>query len=160
MTISFPILGTFSTIISSKIFSVPFFFSSSSGIPVTQMLMYLILSQRSLRLSSILYILFSFILLLSSYFHHSSFSSHICSSALVILLLVPSRIFLISVIVLLISVSLFFYFFYVLGDCINGLNCFLHLLHSIFKSSEHLCYHYFDFSFRSIAYFLFVYLVL
>ena len=33
LTISFPILGNFSTIISSNIFSVPLFFSSSSGTP-------------------------------------------------------------------------------------------------------------------------------
>ena len=33
LTISFPVLGKFSTIISSNIFSVPFFFSSSSGTP-------------------------------------------------------------------------------------------------------------------------------
>ena len=36
--ISFPILGTFSTIISSSIFSWSFFLSSSSGIPMTRML--------------------------------------------------------------------------------------------------------------------------
>ena len=33
VTISFPMLGKFSTIISSNIFSDPFFFSSSSGTP-------------------------------------------------------------------------------------------------------------------------------
>ena len=56
-TISFPMLGKFSTIISSKIFSYPFFFSSSSGTPIIQMLVPLILSQRSLRLASVLVIL-------------------------------------------------------------------------------------------------------
>ena len=59
LTISFLILGKFSTIISSNIFSVPFFFSSSSGTPIIRMLLHLMLSQRSLRLSSILFILFS-----------------------------------------------------------------------------------------------------
>ena len=49
--ISFPILGKFSTIISSSIFSWSFFLSSSSGTPMTQMLGHLTLSQRSLRLS-------------------------------------------------------------------------------------------------------------
>ena len=58
-TISFPILGKFSTIISSSIFSWPFFFSSSSGTMI-QMLGHFMLSQRSLRLSSFLSILFSF----------------------------------------------------------------------------------------------------
>jgi len=36
--ISFPMLGKFSTIISSKNFSVPFFFSSSSVAPITRIL--------------------------------------------------------------------------------------------------------------------------
>jgi len=57
--ISFPILGKFSTIISSSIFSCPFFWSYSSGAPVVQMLQHLTLSQRSLSLSSFLFILFS-----------------------------------------------------------------------------------------------------
>ena len=55
--ISFPILGKFSTIISSSIFSCSFFLSSSSGTPMIQMLERLILSWRSLRLSSFLLIL-------------------------------------------------------------------------------------------------------
>ena len=38
VAISFPILGKFSTIISSSIFSWPFFFSSSSGTPTIQIL--------------------------------------------------------------------------------------------------------------------------
>ena len=57
--ISFPILGKFSTIISS-IFSWSFFLSSSSGIPIIRMLERFILSWRSLRLSSFLLICFSF----------------------------------------------------------------------------------------------------
>ena len=51
MTISFSILGKFSTIISLSIFSWPFFLSSS-WTPMNQMLGCLTLSQRSLRLSS------------------------------------------------------------------------------------------------------------
>ena len=73
MTISFPMLRKFSTMISSNIFSGPFFFSSFSGTPIIQMLVHLILSQRSLRPSSILFILFFFILLCSSYFHYFIF---------------------------------------------------------------------------------------
>ena len=38
VAISFPILGKFSTIISSSIFSCPFFLSSSSGTPMIRML--------------------------------------------------------------------------------------------------------------------------
>jgi len=43
LTISFFKLGEFSTIISSKFFSYPFFFYSSSGTPINQMLVNLIL---------------------------------------------------------------------------------------------------------------------
>ena len=57
--ISFPILGKFSTIISSSIFSWSFFLSSSSGTPIILMLGCLTLSQRSLRMSSFLLIYFS-----------------------------------------------------------------------------------------------------
>ena len=53
LTISFSMLGKFSTIISSKVFSYPFFFSSSSGTSIIWMVVHLILSQRSLRLYSI-----------------------------------------------------------------------------------------------------------
>ena len=58
--ISFPILGKFSTIISSSIFSWSFFFSSSSRTLIIRMLGYLILSWWSLRLSSFLLLRFSF----------------------------------------------------------------------------------------------------
>ena len=58
LTISLPMLGKFSTIITSKIFSNPFFFPSSSGTPKIQMLVCLILSQRSLRLSLLLFHVF------------------------------------------------------------------------------------------------------
>ena len=108
LTISFPILRKFSTIISSHIFSVPFFFSSSSGTPIIRMLVHLMLSQWSLRLSSILFILFS---LFSSAIVIStilSSSSLIRSSASVILLFIPSGEFLISFIVLFIIVCLLF----------------------------------------------------
>ena len=67
--ISFPILGKFSTIISSGIFSWPFFLSSSSGTPMIRMLGCLTLSQRSLRLSSFLLILFSSLLHLFPLFY-------------------------------------------------------------------------------------------
>ena len=96
VTISFPILGKFSTIISSSIFSWSFFLSSSSGTPVIQMLGCLTLSQRSLRLSSFLLIRFSFVLSASFISTILSSTSLILSSASVILLLVPSRVFLIS----------------------------------------------------------------
>ena len=84
-------LGKFSTIISSKVFSYPFFFSSS-GTSIFQMLMYLILSQRSLRLSSVLLILFT-LFCSEVIFTILSSSSLICSPASEILLLIPSRVF-------------------------------------------------------------------
>ena len=80
--ISFPILGTFSTIISSSIFSWSFFLSSSSGTPMIRMSGRLTLSQRDLRLSSFLLILFYFFLSVS-------FISIILSSTSLILYLVP-----------------------------------------------------------------------
>ena len=59
--ISFPILGKFSTIISSSIYSWPLFLSSSSGTPVIRTLGHLTLSQRSLRFSSFLLVFFFFL---------------------------------------------------------------------------------------------------
>ena len=105
VTISFPMLGKFSTIISSNIFSDSFFSSSSSsGTPVTQMFVHLVLSQRSLRLSSVLFILFSLFFSSAVISTILSYSSLIHTSASVILLLIPSRVFFFSVIVLFISV--------------------------------------------------------
>ena len=91
-----------------KFFSYPFFFSSSSGTSITQMLVCLVLSQMSLRLSSVLSILFN-LFCSSEVFSTILFSSSlICSSTSDILLLISSRVFLISVIVLFASVHLFF----------------------------------------------------
>ena len=114
--ISFPILGKFSTIISSSIFSWSFFMSSSSGTPMIRMLGCLTLSQRSLRLSSFLLIRFSFFLSYSFISTILSSTSLILSSASVTLLFVPSRVFLISFIALFIINWLFFLFF-LLGPC-------------------------------------------
>ena len=108
VTISYPILGKFLTIVSSNIFSDPFFFCSSSGTSVIRMLVHLVLSQRSLRWFSILFILFSLFCSSAVIYTILSSSSLICSSASVILLLIPSSVFFISVIVLFISVCLFF----------------------------------------------------
>ena len=76
---------------------------SSSGTPIIRMLVHLILSQRSLRLSSMLFILFT--LFCSSGIISSILSSRslIHSSASNILVLIPSRVFLISVIGLFVS---------------------------------------------------------
>ena len=73
LAISFPMLGKFSTIMSSNIFSGPFSLSSPSRTPILRMLLHLMLSQRPLRLSSFLFVLFFFILFCSSEFHHAVF---------------------------------------------------------------------------------------
>src|SRR5574337_919576 len=69
VAVSFPILGKFSTIISSSIFSCPFFLSYSSGTLKIRMFGCLTLSQRSLRLPSFLFILFSSLFHLFSPFY-------------------------------------------------------------------------------------------
>ena len=107
----YSISGKFSIIISSSTFSWPFFLSSSSGTPMIQMLGHLTLSQRSVRLSSFLLILFSSLLYLLPPFY----LPHHLSSASVILLLVPSRVLLISAIVLFFIDLLFFLI--LLGPC-------------------------------------------
>ena len=94
LTVSFSMLGKFSTTISSKIFSVPFFFSSFSGTPIAQILVCLILPQWCLRLSSILFIPFPLFCSSAVISTILSSSSLIRSSASVILLLVSSRVLL------------------------------------------------------------------
>ena len=85
-----------------------FLFSSSSWPPMIWILGCLTLSQRSLRLSSSLLILFSFFLSDSFISNILSSSSLILSSASVILLLVPSRVLFISVIALFVIGWLFY----------------------------------------------------
>ena len=110
LTISFSMLGIISNYNLFKNFLIPFLFSPS-GTPIIQMLVHLIWSQRFLRLSSILFILF--ILFCSSEVISTilSSSSLIHSSASNILLLISSRVFLVSVIVLFVSVCLFFNYY-------------------------------------------------
>ena len=72
------------------------------------MLVHLILSQRSLRLSSVLFILFTLFCSSAVISTVLSSSSLIHSFALDILLSIPSRVFLISVLALFVSVCLFF----------------------------------------------------
>ena len=98
LTISFPMLGIFSVIISLNIllghFSLPF----PSGNPIMQMLVCLTLSQMSLRLYSFsfFFILFSIFCFTTVIYIILSSRSLICSSASVILLLVLSRVLFIS----------------------------------------------------------------
>ena len=69
LTLSFSMLGKFSTIISSKIFSYRFFSSSSSGTPIIWMLVHLIFSETILSSFHSFY----FILVFRSYFQHFIF---------------------------------------------------------------------------------------
>ena len=88
------------------------FSASSSGTPIIQIVC-LILSQGYLRLSSVLFILFTLFCSSEVIYNILSYSSLIYSSALDILLLIPSRLFLISIIVL----SVYIYSFIFLGLC-------------------------------------------
>ena len=95
VTIFFLILGMFLTVISSNIFSPPFLLYCSSGTPITQMLVCLMLFQRSLGLFSFLFIITNFYLLCSAAEVSTILSSRsfIYSFFLVVLLLIPSSIF-------------------------------------------------------------------
>jgi len=113
VTISFPILGMFSTIISSSICSWSFF-SSSSGTPMIQMLGCLTLSGGLWDCPHFFHSFFFFpvwyIYLYHSIFYFLSSTSLILCSASVILLFVPSRVFLISFIAWFIICWLFYFF--------------------------------------------------
>ena len=89
VTVSFPMLGNFSAIISSNIFTGPFCLSSPSGTHIMQMLVHLMLSQRSFKLFSLLFILFSLFCSTAVISTTLSSSSFIHSSASFILLLIP-----------------------------------------------------------------------
>ena len=91
-----------------KNFLIPFLFLFFFWDPYFGMLVHLILSQRSLRLSSVLFIVFTLFCSSEVISTILSSSSLIRSSALDILLLIPFTEFLISVIVLFVSVYLFF----------------------------------------------------
>ena len=72
LTISFSVLGKSPAIFSSNIFSGPFSLSSPSCTPIMGMLVHLMLSQKSLRLSSFLFIPFLYPVLWQ-WFYHSVF---------------------------------------------------------------------------------------
>jgi len=112
------------------------------------MLVDLILSQRSLTLSSVVVILFTLFCSSEVISTILSCSSLIHSCASDILLLIPSRVFLISEIVLLVSVCLFFNSSkFLLIDLAFFPFCF-----------QGFYYHYSEFFFRKFTYFLFIYL--
>ena len=114
--------------------------------------MHLILSQRSLRLSSVLFILFTLFCSSEVISTILPSSSLIRYSASDILLLTPSRVFLISVIVLFVFVCLFFHSSRsLLHDCCT----FSPFSPKVF---DHLYYHYSELFSRQFAYFLFTHL--
>ena len=92
VTISFLIRGKFLTIISSNIFLPPFLLYYSSGTPITQMLVCLMLFQRSLGMFSFLFIIiiifFFFTVFCTEVSTILSSRSFISSSFLVVLLLI------------------------------------------------------------------------
>ena len=92
LTIYFSMLEKFPPTISSKFFSYPFFFSSSSGIPIIWMLVHLTWSQKSLRLSRVLFILFT-LFCSSEVISTTLSSSSLIHSASDILLLISSRVY-------------------------------------------------------------------
>ena len=94
ISVSFPELGKFSATMSSNMLSEPFSLSSLSGIPVMWMLVCMMLFQRCLKLSSFLFILFSFLSSTSMISTAVSSSLLICSSVSFNLLLIPSSVFL------------------------------------------------------------------
>ena len=93
-------LGEFSALTSSDLFSCPFSLLSPSEIHIMCTLVHLILSLKSLRLSSFLFILFPLFSSVSVIYTNLCFSSLIRSSASFILLLILLKIFIIFVIVL------------------------------------------------------------
>ena len=95
LIISFPMLGKFSSIISSDIFSGPSSPSSPSGTPIMWMLMHLMSSQGS---QAVFISFHSFSnIVLRQWFSPFYFPVHLNSSASVILLLIPSSVLFISV---------------------------------------------------------------
>ena len=93
-----------------KYFLRPFLFFFSPGTPIMRTLVHLILSQRPLKLSSFLFILFSLSCSMAVISTTLSSSSLIRSSASFILLLILSSVFFISVTVFFKFVWLFFIF--------------------------------------------------
>ena len=100
------------------------------------MLVCLIFSQRSLKLSSVLFILFTLLCSSEVIFTILSSSSLICSSASVILLLIPCYVFFISVIVLFIwffccslNLLLVKHFLYFLSLCLHSFFVAVEILH-------------------------------
>ena len=96
VSISFPVFGKFLVVISLSISSGSFCLSSPSGTPVMWMLVYLMLSQMSLRLYSVFFFTLFFFILSTTL----SSISLIHSSASVNLLWVPSELFFITAIAL------------------------------------------------------------
>ena len=95
-------------VVSSNIFSYPFFFCSSFCEPYNSNVVMFNIVPRVSEIVLNSFLLFSLIPLLSIHFCHSVFQSLVHSSISVILLFIPCREFLIPVIVLFVTVCLFF----------------------------------------------------
>jgi len=99
-------LGSFQLLSLQIFFSGSFSLSSPSGMPIMEMLVCLMLSQRSLRLSSFLYILFSILYSVAVISTILSSRSFISFPTSVSLLLIPSSILFISFVCPLVLVGL------------------------------------------------------
>ena len=138
VTISFPMLEKFFTVISGNIFSDPF--CSSSGTSIIQMFMHLMLFQMSLSLFTFLFILL-LLLFCSTAEIYTTLSSRslMHSSASVILLLISSNVFFIFSSCLVHFCLFVFQFFQVFAKLL--LYLFNPCLQSVSKILDHLYYH-------------------
>ena len=151
LSISFPMLGKFSSTI-SKYFLRPFLFLFFFWDPyIWNVVVFNVVSHVSETVLNSFHSFF-FILLCDSYFHYFIFQVTYPFPASIILLLVLSRIFLISFIVLFIIVCLLF------SSCRSLLNVSC-IRHSIFKVLDHHYYHYSEFFFWWTTYLVFLCLV-
>ena len=162
VAISFPILGNFSTIISSNIFSCPFLLSSS-GIPVILNVGCLMLSQRCLRPSSLLLILFFFMVFCFSYFHQCIFQlTYLFLPQLLYCWFPPvyfySQLFIVHYCLFFNSSRSSLNISYILLICASSL--FICASNFTFRILDHFYYHYSEFFFSWNAYFLSIHLVM
>ena len=97
LIISFPMLGNFSALISSNIFSGPFSLSYPSVTLIMRMRVCLLLFQRPLKLSSFIFILFSYSFFRQLISNILSSSSFFRASALVFVLWIPYSVLFISI---------------------------------------------------------------
>ena len=145
--VSFPIFKMFSSVISSNKFSAPFSLSSTSGKPIMQMLLHLMILLSYLNVFSFFIIFFLFPVQLDC-FPLLCPPGHWFVLLLFLVYYVFHPVFLIVNWVL--HLWFFFNVFYLFVEDLTE------VLHSFLKSSGYLYDHYFRFSIRHITYLCFV----